>query len=342
MKGQYTYEKRGLFGAIINDGRPLLKLTAISLIGSGLFAFFLGATGHFLPHDIAYLGMNSKELLSIADSKLVYFMIHDRVSFGGSIIAVGTLYLWLAEFPLRAGQAWSWWTLFVSGVVGFGSFLAYLGYGYLDTWHGVATLVLLPVFGLGMFKSMTLVRPLASIKVLFTKKHTFSPLKSRYGLGRCLLLLTAVGLIFGGVVIMIVGMTSVFVPQDLMYMELAASEIESINSRLVPLIAHDRAGFGGGLCACGITMYFCVSNGTPSRSLWQALFITGTFGFGSAIGVHFLIGYTNFFHLSPAYLGAIMFYSGIFLSYKRMMFPTQHRKTHKRDIASAVELDPHS
>jgi hypothetical protein len=38
-------------------------------------------------------------------------------------------------------------------VVGFLTFLAYLGYGYLDTWHGVATLFLLPVFGVGLLRS---------------------------------------------------------------------------------------------------------------------------------------------------------------------------------------------
>jgi hypothetical protein len=33
---------------------------------------------------------------------------------------------------------------------GFGSFLAYLGYGYLDTWHGLGTVLLLPVFVVGL------------------------------------------------------------------------------------------------------------------------------------------------------------------------------------------------
>jgi len=71
-------------------------------------------------------------------------MIHDRATFGGVLIAIGTLYLWLAEFPFRRGDAWAWWTLLLSGFVGFLSFLGYLGYGYLDSWHGIATLLLLP------------------------------------------------------------------------------------------------------------------------------------------------------------------------------------------------------
>lgn len=309
---------RGLIEALVDDGRPLLKLTGLALIGSGLFAFFLGATGHFLPHDIAFLGMRPDELRSIADSRLVFFMIHDRVSFGGAILGIGTLYLWLAEFPLRAGEAWAWWTLLVSGLVGFASFLAYLGYGYLDTWHGVATLVLLPAFTAGLYRSHSLVRPLASIRVLFPGGSRPS-LKSRFELGRTLLLVTACCLVLGGLIIMTVGTTSVFVPQDLEYMGLQAADLRAVNSRLVPLIAHDRAGFGGGVCCCGVTMFFCVLCGTPSRSLWQALLITGLAGFGTAIGVHFPIGYTSFTHLAPAYLGAAMFGAGMLLTFDGMV-----------------------
>ena len=102
-------DQRGLFNALIGDGGPLLKLTGIALIASGLFAFFLGTTGHFLPQDIAFLGVTSEALYLIADARLVKFMIHDRVSFGGAILGVGVLYLWLAEFPLRRGEGWAWW-----------------------------------------------------------------------------------------------------------------------------------------------------------------------------------------------------------------------------------------
>src|SRR4051794_36011852 len=144
---------RGLFESLVGDGRPLLALTGISLIGSGLFAFFLASTGHFLPHDLQYLGMTADDLRAIAHGRLARFMMHDRVSFGGAIFGIGILYLWLAEFPLARGEAWAWWTFVVSGLVGFASFLAYLGYGYLDTWHGAATLVLLPMFLLGLLVS---------------------------------------------------------------------------------------------------------------------------------------------------------------------------------------------
>jgi hypothetical protein len=245
-------------------------------------------------------------------------MIHDRVSFGGAIIAVGTLYFWLTEFPLRAGRGWAWWTLLLSGTVGFGSFLAYLGYGYLDSWHGAATLVLLPLYLIGIYRSMRLVDPLPSIRVLLAdgaRPNCDSP----FEIGRSLLLVTACCLMLGGLIIATVGMTTVFVRQDLEYMETDAETLDKANPRLIPLIAHDRAGFGGGVCCCGLTMMCCVYCGRPSRSLWQALLVTGLFGFGTAIGVHYPIGYTDFFHLAPAFLGAAMFVVGMVLTHPRMV-----------------------
>jgi hypothetical protein len=310
-------DNRGLFDALIADGRPFLKLTGLALIGSGLFAFFLAATGHFLPHDVAYLGLTADDLYSIADGRVVNFMMHDRVSFGGAILAVGTLYLWLAEFPLRARQPWAWWTFLVSGSIGFASFLAYLGYGYLDSWHGAATLVLLPIFAVGMFKSLGTLHSVPSPRAML---RPGAPIEvgSAFGWGRLMLLFTAGGLVLGGATIMTVGMTTVFVPQDLEYMCIGAADLEAANARLIPLIAHDRAGFGGGVCCCGVTMFLCIYCGRPSRSLWETLAISGIAGFGTAIGVHFPIGYVSLSHLAPAYFGAVVYVAGMLLTFNRM------------------------
>lgn len=308
----------GLFAALIDDGRPLISLTGVALIGSGLFAFFLAATGHFLPHDISYLGMSVETLRAIADGRLASFMMHDRVSFGGAILGVGTLYLWIAAFPLRARQPWAWWTLLMSGVAGFASFLAYLGYGYLDTWHGIATLFLLPLFVVGLAKSYLQIRPMPRINTIF-RPGSFASKGTCYGIGSLLLLFIALCLVLGGMIILTVGMTSVFVPQDLEFMNVCVPDLESASPRLIPLIAHDRAGFGGGVCCCGFTMFCCIFCGTPSRSLWQALAVTGVAGFGTAIGVHYPIGYTSITHLAPAYFGAIVFTIGMVLTYPHMM-----------------------
>ena len=118
--------QRSFAGALIGNGAPLLLLTGVSLCLSGGFALFLSATGHFLPHDIQYLGMTAERLCGLDQSRIVHFMFHDRVAFGGSLIAIGSLHMWMSEFPLRESEAWAWWLFAISGAAGFGSFLAYI------------------------------------------------------------------------------------------------------------------------------------------------------------------------------------------------------------------------
>jgi len=108
---------------VLGNGRPLLLLTGIGLALAGGFALFLALTYQFLPHDIAFLGLTADQLCTINNCRVVGFMIHDRIAFGGALLSIGLLYLWLTEFPLQEGQVWAWWLLAVSGVVGFGSFL---------------------------------------------------------------------------------------------------------------------------------------------------------------------------------------------------------------------------
>ena len=207
-------DERSVWSALLGDGRFLLALTGVALIASGGFALFLSATGHFLPHDVARLGLDAQELGRLSKPALVNFMFHDRAAFGGSLIAIGSLYLWIVEFPLRRGEAWAWWTLAVSGLSGFGSFLTYLGYGYLDTWHGVATLFLLPVYVAGMARTWSTLRGERSWRSLRPSLPSTNYPRA-YRTGKLLLLVYSVGLTIAGATIMTVGMTSVFVPEDL-------------------------------------------------------------------------------------------------------------------------------
>lgn len=275
--------------------------------------------------------MTVEQLCGIQSCRIVYFMFHDRVAFGGALISVGAVYMWLAEFPLRERGAWVWWVFIVSGLSGFGSFLAYLGYGYLDTWHGVATIFLLPLFIVGLARSRQFLEEPRGIRALL-QPGVKTSLRGSYGLGRALLLATAAGMIAGGLTVMTVGMTWVFVPQDLEFMGVQPSELRSVSSRLIPLIAHDRAGFGGAICTTGITVLFCVWCARPSKSLWQVLCFSGVVGFTSAIGVHPLVGYNNLLHLAPAILGAILFMVGLVLTY-----PTMHRRPEEGASAKRTE-----
>src|SRR5262249_38993398 len=129
----------------------------------------------------------------------------------------------------------------------------------------------------------------------------------------------ALGATAAGSVILVVGMTAVFVPEDLTYLGIGVAELRALNPRLVPLIAHDRAGFGGALISAGSAASLCVWCGRPGRALWQALTLAGIAGFVPAIGVHFAIGYTDAFHLAPAVIGAAIYFTGLLLTYAPMI-----------------------
>ena len=146
-------DERGLLEVVLGDGRFLIALTGISLLLSGGFAVLQSVSGQLLPQDSHAIGMDSFALMQAGNRRLLGFMFHDRVAYGGSLLAIGAGYLWLAAFPMQVRSAWAWWALVFSGAIGFLAFLTYLGRGYLDTWHGVATLFLLPVFAAGLWRS---------------------------------------------------------------------------------------------------------------------------------------------------------------------------------------------
>lgn len=304
-------DQTGLLSTLVGDGRPLLGLLAIGLIVSGLFALFLSATMTFLPQDVAFLGMDPRALCALHECRIVHFIFHDRVSFGGTLIAVGILYLWLIVFPLKRGEEWAWWTLTVSSTIGFASFLCCLIYKYLDTWHGTASLALLPLYVFGLWCTRSLLpEPRSGIRSLLQNSVPLR-LKTREGFGRFCLLFIGAGMVLAGCVIMILGSTVVFVPQDITYFGFTPAQLNTINPRLIPLIAHDRAGFGGGLAATGLCVFFVMRNARLTRSLWQAVLLAGLTGFGCAIGIHYPMGYRSVSHLAPAWAGAIIYVVGI-------------------------------
>ncbi len=303
------------FAALMGDGVPMLVAAAAAVIFAGGFAIFLAATGEFLPQDVHYLGMSARELRDVCDvvnCRVVEFMVHDRAAFGGAVVGIGTLYLWLVLFPLRRGEAWAWWLLVTSGVLGFGSFLAYLRYGYLDTWHGIGTLLLLPVYVGGLIRSRRLIAELGWPRAL---SQIGAPLDSRSvaGLGRIALMAGSLGTFLGGASILFVGLTGVFVDTDLEYMRMSERDLDGISPRLVPLIAHDRTGFGGAVLVLGLTTFLCLWCSQVERSLRQAITVAGVLSIMAALGVHFVVGYTTFRHTLPAMVAATSLVVGLVL-----------------------------
>jgi hypothetical protein len=299
----------GLWEGWTGDGRPLLAAGSLALAAAGAFAWFLAVTDQLLPHDLAWLSISPAALEAVAGGRLVHFMAHDRAAFGGTLIAIGILYLWLVRFPLTEGARWAWWTLAGSAGIGFLTFLSYLGTGYLDSWHGVATLALLPLFGAGLWRTCA--------TGLRTRRGRPAGSRGtpigRALVGRWLLLMTGAGMVVAGLTITTIGTLVVFVPQDLAFIGLDRAALDAIDRHLVPLIAHDRAGFGGGLATTGLIVLAVVRFGRPSRALWQALALAGLAGFGAAIGVHGLIGYLDITHVGPAIIAAGLFAVGMAL-----------------------------
>lgn len=141
------------------------------------------------------------------------------------------------------------------------------------------------------------------------------------GDGRPLLLAVAGSLVFsggatavGGLTILWVGVTDTFVPQDLEFIGLTAQQLRDINPRLVPLIAHDRAGFGGAVFTMGLTTLLCLWCARPARHLHEAIAVAGGVSLAAAIGVHAVVEYTDVQHLLPALGAALMLVSGLVLS----------------------------
>jgi hypothetical protein len=289
-------EPDDIYEKMMGDGRGLLHIVGLALIFSGCFAIFVAVTRFFLPHDLVHIGFDA-DALALLNPRLVDFMFHNRAAWGGSLISVGILWLWLVHFPLSAGNHEAWRILRLFGIVGFSTFLCFVGYGYFDLWHGVATVGLLPFFILGLWRAKTLVDA--------SKGTATGSVPARgYGL---LLWVYACGLLFAGIAILFISITSVYVPEDLAFMALCGADIESFSERLTPVIAHDRSSFGGSLLTMGITLILIFRKLPLTYSLWQSLLLSGLSGFGAAIGIHYYIGYTDIVHLAPAWLGLIIF-----------------------------------
>ena len=310
----------GFFAPLVGDGRPLLLAMAGGLLFAGGFAVFLAATGEFLPHDIDYLGMSADDLCDIASCRIVDFMVHDRAAFGGTLLGIGVLYVWLIVFPLSSGLQWAWWTLLISGSLGFLGFLAYLGYGYLDSWHGLGTLLMLPLFAVGLSRARSLVDGQLRWRSVIAPGQWLRH-RDRMALGRVVLLVGAVATFGGGVGILRVGVGDTFVPEDLEFMDLTADQLRAINPRLVSLLAHDRAGFGSGVLTLGVTTALCLWNAGLSRHLHQAVAVAGLLALSCAIGVHFAVGYTDAWHLLPALTAATSLVVGLVLHHPGVPAP---------------------
>jgi len=119
----------------------------------------------------------------------------------------------------------------------------------------------------------------------------------------------AVGLIGAGVTITTVGVTRVFVFSDLQFLQTTAGAIGGANAHLLPLIAHDRAGFGGALASDGVALLLLSLWGLRrgERWVWWTLLSAGLIGLGGGVYAHLAVGYLELGHLLPLAVSAVVF-----------------------------------
>ncbi|WP_218093588.1 hypothetical protein [Paenibacillus solanacearum] len=295
------------------SGWGWMCLLGIGMVIGGMLAWLIAATDVVLPYDLAFLGLSRGELAE-ANARLLGFMSHDRITLAGTMISIGILYFQLAWHGLRRRQHWAKTALMTSGLVGFSSFFLYLGYGYFDPLHAAAAAVLLPMFVLSM-------RTAADAPPRDGPSRINDRIWLRAQWGQLMLVSLGIALAIGGVVIAGVGVTGVFVPQDLQYLCTSPAMLDAINERLVPLIAHDRAGFGGALFSDALALLIMALWGINEgrRWLWWTFLLGGLPGFAAGFSVHYQIGYTDFIHLLPAYFAFALYMAGLALLYPYMM-----------------------
>jgi dihydroorotate dehydrogenase len=286
-----------------------LALMGAGMLLGGVLAVAIAATRVVLPYDETFVGLD-RAGLEAANDRLLAFLAHDRVSLAGTMLALGLLYLQLAVHGVRRGRRWAKQAVLTSAWPGFASFFLFLGFGYLDTLHAFVTAVLAQLLFLGVHCGLPPRAPPGPADL-----HNDGAWK-RAQWGQLLMVAHAVALLTAGLVIAGFGVTVVFVPEDLEFMRTTAERLRAVSPRLLPLIAHDRATFGAMLVSCGLGLLTAALWGfrPGSRWLWWTLLGVGLAGYGPALAVHLVVGYTNLWHLSPAIGGLALFLAALALS----------------------------
>lgn len=307
-------------------GWPWFALLGVGILLAGIIAWVVAATRVILPYDEAFLGLSERQLAAI-NNRLPAFMTHDRITFAGAMIALGIMYAILALNAIRRGVAWARRAVIASASIGFLGFFLYIGFGYLDPLHAVSTALLFVVFLLALPIRMgrSAAAPATGLR---------NDRRWRAGLwGQLLFILIGFGFLVAGLAISIVGVTTLFVPSDLTFMHTTHDALGAVDPHLIPLLAHDRASFGGTLVSNGILWMLTAMWGFQrgARWLWWAFVAAGLPGFLTTIGVHLVVGYTDFEHLAPVYLALILYALALALSHSYLCAPAATRPSREKE-----------
>ncbi len=286
-------------------------LFGLFIVIGGLIALIFSKTTVILPYDEYFLEM-SRDLIWMFNERIMYFMAHDRMTLAGTMISGGILYMSLAAFGVKKGLRWAKQAIDTAAIIGFLGIFAFIGYGYFDWLHLLFWLILLPVYVYGFIKTKGLKHTSAS-------KNRFNHATWKMAIfGQLAFVILGFSFVLGGIVITYIGVTSVFVSTDLIYICMPPEMLQAFNENLIPVIAHDRAGFGSALLSVGLLVLMLSLWGfhQGNRWVWWTYLLGGLPAFIAGIYIHFAIGYTNFIHLLPAYFALFLFFLGLVLSYR--------------------------
>lgn len=283
------------------------------VVGAGMVVAGLGAAvitlgPVLLPYDRAHLGAGTDGLL-VVSPHLVGFVQHDRITMAGTMVAIGVLYGGLAWGGLRRGRRWARTAYLLSGCGAFPTLLHYLVIGFFEPLHALTTAVLVPMYLVAVRRAPTVPR---------WSHVPDGPERERVraAAGQLLMVVTGFGLLVGGAVITVIGLSTVFVGTDLEFLGTDAASIAVANDRLVGFVAHDRAGFGGALMGAATAILLLAAWGwrRGERWVWWCLAVGAVAGFGPTVAVHWAVGYTDLGHLAPVYLGIVLTTVALWLS----------------------------
>ncbi len=280
-------------------------MMGLSMLIGGTLAMLIATTRVVMPYDESMAGLTRQQLVAVND-RLLSFMTHDRVTLAGTMLAVGILYSGLAWHGIRRGVHWAFVTVVASALAGFVSFFSFLGFGYFDPFHAFVTAILFQFLALTVHSVLPPPQRQPPPELWNDRRWRANQW------GQLLFVVQGAILIVAGLVISGVGMTSVFVPEDLEFMNVCTADLVDAHPQLVPLVAHDRATFGGMLIACGVATLLPALWGFQRGQawLWRALMAAGNIAYCSTILVHWAVGYHSLKHLLPAYGGWALLWAG--------------------------------
>lgn len=284
-------------------------LLGVGLLVGGMMAIVIAATRIIMPYDEMMTGLTREQIYGI-NNHLLHFMRHDRVSVAGTMLADGTLFLLISIYGVRRGMHWALWTILSAAYIGFVSFFLFLGFGYFDPFHAFVTAVMVQLVLLATHAELGKYDNPAPPELTNDRAWRMAQW------GQLLFVMQGFAILTAGIVISCIGITTVFVQEDLDFLRCTAEQLQEAHPQLVPLIAHDRASFGGMLISCGICVLLSALWGFHRGHawLWWALVLGGTIGYGAAIAVHWHVGYISLKHLIPAYAGMVVLWVGALLS----------------------------